>query len=190
MTTSIKPALAEQFTTTNGDQPHNGQTRVEIYIGGSSLGNPGPSGWGFVALQLDSSGAIIAKAERNCAARYITTNHCADIVAAINALGFMKAQQNSGNFSVGPVTIFSNSEYVVKGITERLSAWLARGWRTSKGKEPENSEFWKSLLEATQGMTVDWRWIKGKSGNTWNARAHALASEAAKVAARRGVTFR
>lgn len=165
------------------------KTHIEIYADGACHGNPGPGGWGFVALLLNEAGEIIATEERFSAAKTITTNNRAELAAALNGLAFVRQQQASGVWLACPMTIISDSQYVVKGFTEWLPGWQARGWRTAGGKAPENRDLWDRLQSATEGLIVGWRKVKGHSGNRWNDRADQLATKGAEKAAKLGVTF-
>ncbi len=167
-----------------------GNFRIEIYINGSSLKNPGPSGWAFVAILIDGDGKLIGVEERSCAGIFISTNNRAELAAALNALCFVKHQQASGVWPICPVTIHSNSEYIVKGMTERLALWFAKGWRGADGKAPKNRDLWERLKAAAEGFSLGWRSVRGHDGNRWNVRVYELAKNAAMVAARKGVTVR
>ena len=167
-----------------------GNFRIEIHTDGSCHGNPGPSGWAFVAILLDETGTAIARQERSGCVSHISTNNRAELEAALNALVFVKEYQATGIWPSCPVIITSDSEYVVKGMTERLAKWLAKGWRGADGKAPKNRDLWEHLMDATEGLSLGWRWVRGHDGNLWNERADELANAAAKEAARRGVTFR
>jgi len=173
----------------NAAPSHNCNFRVEIYIDGSCHGNPGPSGWAFVAVLLDETGTPIATQERSGSVSSISTNNRAELEAALHALAFAKEYQSTGIWPSCPVIITSDSEYVVKGITERLDKWLAKGWRGADGKAPKNRDLWEHLKAATEGLSLAWRWVRGHDGNRWNERADELANCAAESAARRGVTL-
>lgn len=182
--------MTNQTMTNNGGKPDNGKTRIEIYTDGACQGNPGPGGWGFVALLLDEANAIIAKEERSGAAEGITTNNRAEMEAALNALAFIAEQQESGAWPFCPVTLVSDSQYLVKGFTEWLPNWEARGWRKSGGKAPDNRDLWVRLKGAAEGRAVRWQWVRGHNGNRWNERADVLATNGVEQAVRLGVTFR
>lgn len=192
MTTLNTPTIFKHSTlTTTGRCTHGlRETRIEVYCDGSAKGNPGPGGWGFIAVLLDETGKALVEAERYGQAATITTNNRTELSGAIAALNFVSEQQRSGAWPTCAVTVVSDSQYLVKGYTEWLPAWEARGWRTSVGKAPDNRDKWDRLKAATEGLSVSWRWVKGHSGNKWNDRADELATKAAKEAARKGVTFR
>jgi ribonuclease HI len=186
LTTTIKDDL------TNYDcKAANGKNRVEVYVAGSCPENRGPGGWGFVALLINDVGTILDKVERYAAAKAVTTNRRAEIAGALNALTFVTEQQALGLWPICPMTIVSDSQYLVKGFTEWLPNWEARAWRKSKGgKAPLNRDLWERLKVATLALLVEWRLIKGDIGNRWNERAKQLATKGAEEAAALGVTFR
>lgn len=158
-------------------EPASGKTRLEIYTDGSALGNPGPAGWGFVAVLLDGSGNVVVVVEQSASGSKITTNNRAELAAAIAALTHA-AESHPGI----PVTIRSDSQYVVKGFTEWLPGWKARGWRKAKGKPVENRDLWERLEAAAEGLDVSWLWVEAHKGHTFNERADALARSAAERA--------
>lgn len=191
MTTNTIPAIAGEIDTAHIDaQPQVSQTRVEIYTDGSCHGNPGPSGWAFVAVLFNETGAPIATQERSEPVSSISTNNRAELEAALNALAFIKEYQSTGIWPFCSVIITSDSEYVIKGITGRLDKWLANGWRGADGKAPKNRDLWENIKAATKGLSLEWRWVRGHDGNLWNERADELANSAAEAAASKGVTFR
>jgi len=166
------------------------KSRIEIYIKGSSHGNPGPSGWGFVAVLFNAAGTPIATAERSAAGSAITTNNRAELAAVLNALNFVREREASGVWPFCPVLVCSGSEYVLKGIAERLAKWLANGWHLAKGKAAKNRDLWERFTIAAEGMPLECRWVPRHSQNRWNVRAVELASNAALAATRSGVSFR
>lgn len=165
------------------------QTRIELYVDGACHGNPGPGGWGIVALLLNEAGTIIDHQESHGAIDSITTNNRAELAAALNGLAFVTEKIGLDAWPACQVTVISDSQYVVKGFTEWLPGWEARGWQTKGGKAPENRRLWERLKAAGAGLSVEWRWVSGHSGNRWNKRADALATLAAVEAAKLGVTF-
>ncbi len=136
---------------------------IEIYTDGACKGNPGPGGWGV----LLRSGAT----ERELfGGEALTTNNRMELLAVIEALSALKRPC--------VVTLHLDSEYVRKGITEWIAGWKARGWRTAAKAPVKNVDLWQRLdaLVAGGGHRIDWRWVKGHSGDPGNERADALAN--------------
>jgi ribonuclease HI len=132
---------------------------VVIYTDGACRGNPGPGGWGAVLI---SRGA-----EREISGGELdTTNNRMELTAAIEALQALKRPCK--------VELHTDSQYLRNGITEWLSAWKRRGWRTTSGPV-KNEDLWRRLDEARARHQVDWRWVKGHNGHPLNERADALA---------------
>ena len=136
---------------------------VEIYTDGACRGNPGPGGWG----------ALLSAGEREkelSGAEALTTNNRMELTAVIRALEALKRPSE--------VRLFTDSEYVRRGITEWVKSWKARGWRTADRKPVKNQDLWERLDELAAGHKIDWRWVKGHSGVPGNELADRLANEA------------
>ena len=136
---------------------------VEIYTDGACKGNPGPGGWG-VWLKSGSTEKELFDGELE------TTNNRMELTAVIEALTALKRPCR--------VTLYLDSEYVRKGITEWISGWKARGWRTAAKQPVKNVDLWQRLdtLVAGAGHVIEWRWVKGHAGDPGNERADALAN--------------
>lgn len=137
--------------------------QVIAYTDGACSGNPGPGGWGAV-LAWNGRERELSGGEAE------TTNNRMELMAAIRALETLKRPC--------PVKIVTDSEYVMKGITEWMDAWKARGWRTAGRKPVKNRELWERLDRQIQRHDVDWQWVRGHSGHEGNERADELAREA------------
>lgn len=135
---------------------------VRIYTDGACRGNPGPGGWGAV-LTLENHHREIQGSARE------TTNNRMELTAAIQALEVLKRSVT--------VELFSDSSYVVKGMTEWLPNWKKLGWKRKKG-ELLNADLWQRLDELASRHRVTWHWIKGHSGQRYNERADQLANDA------------
>ena len=145
---------------------------VRIYTDGACKGNPGPGGWGVVLLAGTTEKELFG-------GEALTTNNRMELMAVIEALTALKRPC--------AVTLYLDSEYVRKGITEWIAGWKARGWRTASRQPVKNVDLWQRLdaLVAGSGHTIDWRWVKGHSGDPGNERADRLANrgvEHARVA--------
>ncbi len=145
---------------------------IEIYTDGACKGNPGPGGWG-VLLKAGGTEKELFGGEP------ATTNNRMELMAVIQALSALKRPCE--------VTLFLDSQYVLKGITEWLPGWKAKGWRTA-GKQPvKNVELWQQLdaLVQQSGHRIDWRWVRGHNGDPGNERADALANRGVEMTQRR-----
>ena len=144
---------------------------IEIYTDGACKGNPGPGGWG-VLLKSGATEKELFGGERS------TTNNRMEMMAVIQALQALKRPC--------AVTLYLDSQYVLKGITEWLPGWKAKGWRTAAKQPVKNAELWQQLdqLVQTGGHTIDWRWVRGHNGDPGNERADALANRGVELALR------
>ncbi len=133
---------------------------VEIYTDGACSGNPGPGGWGSLLL-FNGNRREMSGGERD------TTNNRMEMLAVIHALEALKRRCR--------VVIHTDSVYVMKGMTEWLPQWKRRGWRTAGRKPVKNVELWQRLEQAVAAHDVEWRWVKGHSGDPGNERADELA---------------
>jgi len=137
--------------------------RIEIYTDGACKGNPGPGGWGVLlksgATEKELFGGELA-----------TTNNRMELTAVIVALEALKRPCH--------VLLHADSQYVLKGMTEWLAGWKARGWKTAAKQPVKNVDLWQRLdaLVATAGHKIDWRWVKGHNGDPGNERADELAN--------------
>jgi ribonuclease HI len=134
---------------------------VIIYTDGACRGNPGPGGWGAI---LNYKGKIkeLYGAEKH------TTNNRMELMAAIQALETLTRPCS--------VQVNSDSIYVLKGITDWMPNWKKRGWKTAARTSVKNEDLWRRLDAAIAKHRVEWKWVKGHSGDTSNERADALAN--------------
>jgi ribonuclease HI len=132
-----------------------------IHTDGACRGNPGPGGWGVLmswnGSRKELSGAAAA-----------TTNNRMELTAAIMGLTALKR--------ASVATVQTDSQYVIKGITEWLPAWKARGWRTADRKPVKNQDLWERLDQLAGQHTLRWQWVKGHSGDPGNERVDELAN--------------
>jgi ribonuclease HI len=133
---------------------------VVIYTDGSCRGNPGPGGWGAL-LMFEGHEREIWGGETE------TTNNRMELRAAIEALETLKRPCH--------VELHTDSQYVRNGITQWLSLWKARGWRTMTKGAVKNEDLWRRLDDARMRHEVDWRWVRGHAGHEYNERADQLA---------------
>ena len=136
---------------------------VEIFTDGACKGNPGKGGWGAL-LRMGEHEKEMAGSEKE------TTNNRMELMAAIKALEALKQPCR--------VTLHTDSKYVLDGITKWIFGWQKKGWKTADNKPVKNVELWQRLdaLVSTGGHRIEWRWVKGHSGDPGNERADALAN--------------
>ncbi|MCG6116744.1 MAG: ribonuclease HI [Aquimonas sp.] len=137
---------------------------VEIYTDGACLGNPGPGGWGAL-LRHGAHEKELSGAEAD------TTNNRMELLAAIRALQALREPCT--------VELYTDSQYVQKGISEWMAGWQRRGWKTADGKPVKNEDLWRELLVARQPHAVRWHWVRGHAGHVENERVDVLARDAA-----------
>ena len=136
---------------------------VDIYTDGACRGNPGPGGWGA----LLSAGA---RAKEISGAENPTTNNRMELRAVIAALEALKRPSQ--------VRLFTDSQYVRRGIIEWLAQWKARDWKTADRKPVKNQDLWQQLEQAAARHRIEWHWVRGHTGVEGNERADALANAA------------
>jgi ribonuclease HI len=143
-----------------------------IYTDGGCSGNPGPGGWAFIILQDTFQGAKVL-AEQSGAEKN-TTNNRMELMAAIAALETLKTLADMSN----RLTLYTDSQYLQKGMTEWLKSWKTKGWRTSDKQPVKNQDLWKRLDSLSGEFSITWTWVKGHAGNTCNERCDAMTQEA------------
>ena len=139
--------------------------QIEIHTDGACSGNPGPGGWAALLL-YGSSEKELSGGEP------LTTNNRMELMAAIRALESLKKPCH--------IALFTDSQYVQKGITEWLPGWLRKGWKNAKGEPVKNQDLWQRLQAAAGQHRIDWQWVKGHAGHAENERVDALARRAAE----------
>lgn len=135
--------------------------RVEIYTDGACRGNPGPGGWGVLLRFGDNEKEL-------CGGEYNTTNNRMELTAAIKGLTAIK----KGSV----VTLTTDSKYVRNGITQWITNWKKKGWRTANKQQVKNQDLWQQLDELSQNHNITWDWVRGHSGHRENEIADVLAN--------------
>ncbi|MBR1911359.1 MAG: ribonuclease HI [Treponema sp.] len=133
-------------------------SNIVIYTDGGCHGNPGPGGWGAVIIDGNDLHQL-SGGEKN------TTNNRMELMAAIQSL---KAVISSENWKQAEVNVFSDSQYVKNGITTWIKNWKKNGWKTAAKKPVLNKDLWMQLDELYNSLNVNWQWVKGHSGVTYN----------------------
>jgi len=134
---------------------------VVIYTDGACRGNPGPGGWGAV-LRFNGHERKLHGGET------VTTNNRMELMAAIQALETLREPC--------AITLFTDSKYVKQGLTEWLPQWRRRNWKTADKKPVKNQDLWQRLDAAAARHRIEWRWVKGHSGDEGNELADQLAN--------------
>jgi ribonuclease HI len=140
-----------------------------MYTDGACKGNPGPGGWGVLLTWGGTEKELFG-------GELATTNNRMEMMAVIEGLSALKQPCT--------ITLYIDSQYVLKGMTEWLKGWKARGWTTASKEPVKNVDLWQRLdaLVNTAGHKIDWRWVKGHAGHPGNERADALANRGVDVA--------
>lgn len=141
---------------------------IEIWTDGACSNNPGIGGWGAVII---SEG----KEESISGAEPQTTNNRMELLAAIKALEVCSIRKNSNK-----IKLFTDSEYVKKGMTFWVKKWQKNNWRTAARKPVKNKDLWQRLLDITDNCSVEWHWVQAHVGITNNEKADELARNAIK----------
>ena len=136
---------------------------VEVFTDGACRGNPGPGGWGALLRYNGTERELYGYQAQS-------TNNQMELMAAIQALETLTRPCE--------VVLTTDSQYVRQGITEWMSGWKRKGWKTAAGKPVKNQELWQRLDAAAAQHKIDWRWVKGHSGHDENERVDQLANKA------------
>lgn len=148
--------------------------RVVVHTDGACSGNPGPGGWGAIVCFWNGD-TLIERIELSDT-NLTTTNNKMELSAAIAALQHIRALTHFHQ-SI-PITVISDSQYVVSGATIWLPNWVRNSWRASDKKPVKNQDLWKAFEFATAGLSVAFEWVEGHAGNPDNEAADALARAA------------
>ncbi|WP_423678850.1 MULTISPECIES: ribonuclease HI [unclassified Undibacterium] len=135
--------------------------KIEIYTDGACKGNPGVGGWGALLVAGTKEKELFG-GERE------TTNNRMELMAVIRALGALKRPCH--------IVLHTDSQYVLKGITEWITGWKAKGWKTASKAPVKNVDLWQELDAAQMTHQIEWRWVRGHTGHPGNERADQLAN--------------
>lgn len=145
--------------------------KIELFTDGACKGNPGPGGWGAL-LRMGAREKELSGGEPE------TTNNRMEMTAVLRGLSALKEPCQ--------VTLYTDSRYVIDGITKWIHGWKRNGWKTASKKPVVNEDLWHALEAAAEPHTISWQWVKGHAGHPENERVDQLASDAAVQAARQG----
>ncbi len=137
--------------------------KIEIYSDGACRGNPGVGGWGALLIYQGTEKRLYGSEEN-------TTNNRMELMGSIEALKALKRPCE--------VILWTDSQYVKKGISEWLTGWKAKGWRTASNQPVKNQDLWQMLDQEASRHQIDWRWVKGHAGEYGNEVADQLANQA------------
>lgn len=140
------------------------KNEIIIYTDGAARGNPGPAGWGAVIL-MDGKKFEIGGRENKA------TNNQMELSAPIGALQFLQKKKIKKE-----IKIYSDSKYVIQGITEWIFNWQKNNWRNAAKKPVLNKELWQELFELVQDFKIKWEYVEGHSGDKYNDRADEIAT--------------
>lgn len=137
------------------------ETVVEIYADGACKGNPGRGGWGALLVYN-------GKERELCGGEAATTNNRMELTAVIRALEALNRPCR--------ICLYTDSQYVQKGISEWIHGWKRRGWKTADKQPVKNEDLWRRLDELASQHAIEWHWVKGHAGHPGNERADQLAN--------------
>ncbi|WP_103668813.1 ribonuclease HI [Pseudanabaena sp. BC1403] len=160
------PITESQLPITNHKLPITNSTEskiISIHTDGACSKNPGPGGWGVVIHFSDGSTKELGGGIRE------TTNNQMELQGAIAALEFLSTHKQST-----PVDLYTDSKYVLDGITKWIKGWKKNGWKTKDNKPVKNQEFWQQL-DPLNSSNIRWHWVEGHSGDPDNERCDAIA---------------
>ena len=141
-------------------------SEVDLFTDGACLGNPGPGGWAAL-LRHGSRERELHGGEPD------TTNNRMELLAVICGLEALRKPCK--------VQVTTDSQYVMRGVQEWMSRWIAKGWRTAGGAPVKNRDLWERLNAALAGHQVGWNWVRGHTGHAENERVDGLARTAAEA---------
>lgn len=140
-------------------------SKITIYTDGACKKNPGPGGWAAILIYAEQEKIITGSED-------YTTNNRMELLSVINALQLLKRESK--------VDLYTDSQYVSKGISVWLPKWQVKDWKTANGSKVKNQDLWESLNLLVQGHNIHWYWVKAHNGDLYNERVDKLAREAIK----------
>lgn len=138
--------------------------KITVYTDGSSRGNPGPGGWGAIVVFKNTITELGGRED-------MTTNNKMELMACIASLDFLNDKNTEDQ-----IILYSDSQYVIKGMTEWIHGWQRNNWKNSQKKDVLNRELWEKLLDLSLGKNIQWNYIKGHADNPGNNRCDEIAT--------------
>lgn len=138
-------------------------SKVTVYTDGSCRGNPGAGGWAALLIH-EGREKMLQGSDQD------TTNNRMELTACVKALEGLKGKQ--------VVDVWTDSQYVKKGITEWIKGWVKNNWKNSQKQPVKNKDLWESLLKVSEKHTVKWHWVKAHNGHVLNEKVDLAAKEA------------
>jgi ribonuclease HI len=144
----------------------NSQKSVTIFTDGACKGNPGPGGWGCIIASPDGSIREMGGGAKE------TTNNRMEMAAAIRALDALELAEPC------PILLYTDSTYLIRGVTQWVWGWRSRGWKTAEGKDVANRDLWQDIMQSVSRLkpsNIEWRYVRGHSGYPGNERCDEIA---------------
>ena len=139
---------------------HTSKKNIIIYTDGACIGNPGLGGWGAIIINQDNEKKISGGSQ-------LTTNNRMEMQAVVEALKFIKTASS--------ITLYTDSKYIINGISSWIYKWKKNNWTSSNKKPIKNIDLWIIIDSFTSKHTIEWKWIKGHSGDYYNEEVDKLA---------------
>lgn len=158
------------------------ENSIKIYTDGAARGNPGPSGWGAIILfyPYPASPLLRGRSEEGVielgGRKDHATNNQMELTAPIEALTYVKEKLSRATLDNRSIEIYSDSKYVITGITEWIYGWQKNNWRNAAKKPVLNRELWEALFALTEELKPKWQYVAGHGTDAWNNRADEIAT--------------
>lgn len=146
-------------------------SRIRIYTDGGCSGNPGPGAWAYIIPRKEGD-------VRRAGFAPDTTNNRMELKAVIEAL---EAVRDDPVLRCSEIEVFTDSQYVKKGISDWIHTWISNGWRTRSKKPVKNQDLWQRLLDLSSGLAIRWNWLQGHAGDRYNEACDRLVQETIKL---------
>ena len=153
---------------------------INVYTDGGCSGNPGPGGWAYIFVLQTFQGEQVIAQEKG--GEKLTTNNRMELTAVIQALRVLKKNDSVPR----QASVFTDSQYVQKGITEWIRKWKINSWKTADKKPVKNKDLWFELDTLAAEIALQWKWVKGHAGNKYNELCDSMTQEAIELVRQHG----